>query len=572
MKIQLYLKTLKNYIKKQIFLTNKTPKEFLSIVLIFIFVALLDVAGIGIISPLVTSMTDPDKIKDLVQENFEISIDSNRVLLYISILTIFIFMVKSTFTFLAQKYILKFSFDTRASLVDRLACKYISLPITYHQNHNIASIIQKIQGHTNIYIDRSLLPLMRSISEVIVLMAIVILLAYIAPYIVLMAMILLSLIVLIYNKAFKELYVKSGKQEIEASEKVIQYVREAVSGIREIKVANAEVFFNNRIKCSVEKQSNAAVTSQSFTILPRYILETVLIIFVVLVELSYYILGANMTEILPVLGVFAIASFRLIPSLNLISVALSQSAVSSSALDEIYYDLFDVVNNTGQVNEIHTIKGQRELIRLDSVNYSINKKYILNEVNLAIYKGDFVGIVGDSGSGKTTLINIISGLLNPIDGNISYSEEQNGVDVQIALVDQNPIIIDDTLRHNIALGEEDELIDDDKIKLSISLVELDDYFNSIGNNLDFMLSGDGLNISGGQKQRIALARAIYLDKEILILDEPTSALDKESEKKVFNTIYSLSKMKTIVVISHNNNLLSQCNRVFRIQDHKVIEL
>ena len=222
MKIQLYLKTLKNYIKKQIFLTNKTPKEFLSIVLIFIFVALLDVAGIGIISPLVTSMTDPDKIKDLVQENFEISIDSNRVLLYISILTIFIFMVKSTFTFLAQKYILKFSFDTRASLVDRLACKYISLPITYHQNHNVASVIQKIQGHTNIYIDRSLLPLMRSISEVIVLMAIVIFLAYIAPYIVLMAMILLTLIVLTYNKVSKKLYVTSGKQEIEASEKVTQ--------------------------------------------------------------------------------------------------------------------------------------------------------------------------------------------------------------------------------------------------------------------------------------------------------------------------------------------------------------
>ena len=135
MKILLYFKIVKNYIRKQIFLTNKSSKEFFSIVLIFIFVALLDVAGIGIISPLITSMTDPDKIKDLVQENLEVSIDSNRVLLYVSILTIFIFIVKSTFTFLAQKYILKFSFATRASLVDRLACKYVSLPITYHKNN-----------------------------------------------------------------------------------------------------------------------------------------------------------------------------------------------------------------------------------------------------------------------------------------------------------------------------------------------------------------------------------------------------------------------------------------------------
>lgn len=572
MKILLYFKIVKNYISKQIFLTNKSYKEFFSIVLLFIFVALLDVAGIGIISPLITSMTDPDKIKDLVQENLEVSIDSDRVLLYVSILTIFIFIVKSIFTFLAQKYILKFSFDTRASLVDRLACKYISLPITYHQNHNVASIIQKIQGHTNLYIDRSLLPLMRGMSEAIVLMTIIMFLTYIAPYIVLMAMILLSSIILIYNKVFKKLYVTSGKQEIEASEKVIQYVREAVTGIREVKVANAEVFFNNRIKCSAEKQSNAAITSQSFTILPRYILETVLIVFVVLIELSYYISGADMTEILPVLGIFAIASFRLIPSLNQISIALSQSAVSSSALNEIYYDLVDVGNNAGQVDETHTIKRQRELIRLDNVSYSINKKNIFYEVGLAIHKGDFVGIVGDSGSGKTTLINIISGLLNPTDGNIYYSEKQNRAGIQIALVDQNPIIIDDTIRHNIALGEEGRLIDDDKIKLSISLAELDGYFNSIGNNLDFMLSGDGLNISGGQKQRIALARALYLDKEILILDEPTSALDKESEKKVFNTIYSLSKMKTIIIITHNVDLLSKCNRMFRITNHKIIEL
>jgi len=417
------------------------------------------------------------------------------------------------------------------------------------------------------------LPLMRSTSEGVVLIAICTYLTYISPYIVLIAMIMLSTIVLIYNKLLKGLYVKSGKEEMEASGKVIQYLREAVLGIREIKTSKSEVFFNNRIKFSAKNQANAAIISQSYTILPRYILETVLITFVVLVELSYYIVGADMTEILPVLGVFAIASFRLIPSLNQISVAISQASVSSIALNDIYNDLISLGNYGGQVDKAPTIKkGQVALIRLANVDYFVNNKIILEEVNLSIYNDDVVGVVGDSGSGKTTLINIISGLLNPTKGDIYYSEKLNKESSQIAIVDQSPIIINDTLRNNIALGEEYNLVDDDKINLSISMAELDEYFSSNGNNLDLVLSGDGLNMSGGQIQRVALARALYSDKDILILDEPTSALNKESEDKIFNTIYRLSKIKTIIIITHNVALLSKCNKLFRIKNHKLIEL
>jgi ATP-binding cassette, subfamily B, bacterial PglK len=560
-------KNIKYYIKKQTFLANKSLKEFLAIVLVFLFIALLDVAGIGIISPLITAMTEPDKIKVLIQDKFEIVVDSNNVLLYVSMLTILVFTIKSVFTFTAQKYILKFAFDTRAKLVYRLTRKYIALPILHHQNHNVASLIQKIQGHTNVYIDRSLLPLMRGMSEVFVLIAIVIFLIYISPYIMLVASIVLGAIVFMYNKLLRKLYVSSGKVEIKASEEVIQYIKEAILGIREIKVLKAERFFENRVMNSAKLQSKAATTGHSFTILPRYILETVLIVFVVFVELSYYLMGSNMSEVLPVLGIFALASFRLIPSLNQISVALSQSAVSSTALNEIYNDLLDADNKTVQAHEPILIKQQKELIKLDSVTYIADNKTIFDKVDLSIYTGDFVGIVGDSGSGKTTLINITSGLLNVTDGCISYKKKISG---QIALVDQRPVIINQTLKCNIALGDSGVLIDEDRVRLSISLAGLDTYFDSIDNNLDFVLSDDGLNISGGQKQRIALARALYLDKEILILDEPTSALDKQSERNVLNTINGLNKIKTIIMITHNVDLLNYCNRIVTIKNCKLI--
>jgi ATP-binding cassette, subfamily B, bacterial PglK len=561
-------KNIKFYIQKQAFLANKKPKGFLVMVSIFLFVALLDVVGIGIISPLITAMINPDEIKVFIQDNFGIVVDSNHVLLYVSILTILVFAIKSGCGFIAQRYILKFSFDTRANLIYRLTRKYISLPILHHQNHNVASIIQKIQGHTNVYIDRSLLPLMRGISEMFVLIAIIIFLIYISPYVMLVASFVMGMIVFLYNKFLKNIYVSSGKQEIKASELVIQFIKEAISGIREIKVLNAERFFENRVKTSAEIQSNVSTISHSFTILPRYILETVLIIFVVCVALSYYLMGSDMSEVIPVLGIFALASFRLIPSLNQISVALSQSAVSSSALNEIYEDLLDIENKTVQNYEARLIKQQKELVKLDSITYIVDNKTIFDKANFSIYKGDFVGILGDSGAGKTTLINIISGLLNVTGGYISYENKISG---KIALVDQKPIIVNETLKFNIALGEKEGLIDDDKVRLSISLVGLDSYFDSIGNNLDFVLSDDGLNISGGQKQRIALARALYLDKEILILDEPTSALDKKSERDVLNVIHELNKTKTIIMITHNVDLLEYCNRIVTIQNYKLIE-
>ena len=386
----------------------------------------------------------------------------------------------------------------------------------------------------------------------------------------LVASIVLGVIVFTYNKLLRNLYVSSGKDEIKGSEQVIQYIKEAISGIREIKVLNAESFFEDRVKNSAEIQAKAAARSSSFAILPRYILETVLTVFVVFVQLSYYLLGSNMSEVIPVLGVFAIASFRLLPSFNQISVALSQSAVSSTALDEIYNDLLNVENKRVQDHRAFLIKQQKELVKLDSVTYIVDNKTILDKIDFSIYVGDFIGILGDSGSGKTTLINIVSGLLNVTNGCISYSYKDNKISGRIALVDQRPIIINDTLKCNIALGEKEVLINDNKVRLSISLAGLDVYFDSIGNNLDFLLSDDGLNISGGQKQKIALARALYFDKEILILDEPTSALDKKSERDVLNVIHEVNKTKTIIIVTHNVDLLKHCNRIVTIKNCNLI--
>ena len=140
----------------------------------------------------------------------------------------------------------------------------------------------------------------------------------------------------------------------------------------------------------------------------------------------------------------------------------------------------------------------------------------------------------------------------------------------VSIVDQAPLIINDSLKRNIALGVEDKDILDNRINESIRLANLEDFKNSIG-GVEYILSADGNNISGGQKQRIAIARSIYSNREILIFDEPTSALDKETESKIFDLINNLSRIKTIIVVSHNIDFLSNCNKIYEVKEHKIYE-
>ena len=517
-------------------------------------------------------MTNPLLIQQLVFEAFGFMISEDKVLIYVSSLTVFIFILKSSVAFMAQRFILRFSFGVKADLISRLSAKYLSLPVIFHQKNNVASIIQRIQGHTHIYIDRSLLPLMRGISELFVLIAIVSYLIYISPYIMFAALLLLIFTVSLYNFLLRKLYIVQGKKEILASEGIIQNIKEAITGIREIKTLKVESFFLNRIENNAKAQADSATKTQSYTILPRFVLESILIVFVVAVELTYFLNGYNMEEILPILGIFAVASFRLIPSINHISVALSQSSVAESAVNDLYEDLKKniVLNDLGFKLEAN----QKELLMLNDISYSINNKKIFDKANLSLFKGDFIGIYGESGSGKTTLINIMSGLLSVDSGQIKYNSAYSNKETlkrgNVSIVDQTPLIINDSLKRNIALGVEDKDIQDGRIDESIRLANLEDFKNSIG-GVEYILSADGNNISGGQKQRIAIARSIYSNREILIFDEPTSALDKETESKIFDLINNLSNIKTIIVVSHNIDFLSNCNKIYEVKEHKIYE-
>jgi ABC-type bacteriocin/lantibiotic exporter with double-glycine peptidase domain len=206
-----------------------------------------------------------------------------------------------------------------------------------------------------------------------------------------------------------------------------------------------------------------------------------------------------------------------------------------------------------------------------SFRYDKNDEYILKDLNLSFSRGNIIGFFGKTGSGKSTLINIISGLIKPSIGKIFVNQKhiERVPHNYFSYVPQKPLIINDTIKSNIAFGVENENIDLSKLNHAIEKCELREFIQKLPNGINEIISEDGKNISGGQAQRISIARAIYFDRQILILDESTNSLDLATEKKIINFLNELKHEITIIMISHNLESLKICNEVYELKGKKL---
>jgi ABC-type bacteriocin/lantibiotic exporter with double-glycine peptidase domain len=559
------------YFKKHQAITQKNNLDFFKITSIFLAASIVDIVGIGIVSPLIMSISDPVDLQNTINTYTGILIDKDKVFIYLAALTIVLFVFKNSLSLFVQAKIISFAFLVRSDITQRLAKKYLNLPILYHQENNVSVVIQKIQGHTNYYIDLGLIPVLRGIAEFFVMIAIVLFLIYLSPLIMTSAFFILGFIIISYNVIFKNIYRRNGERDLAASEEVIRTMKEAVQGIREVKVLQKEPYFLKKIRDSSIERANAAIRVATLTVCPKYLLEVTLVLFIIFIA-SMYIKLDNSTDTMAILGVFAIASFRMIPSINAISIMLSQTSISTKAVNDLYIDL----NNLEDCNLINKSDTEcddiNNLVEIKDLHYKINGKSILNGVSFNIRKGDFIGIVGKSGSGKTTLLHLVANLLSPTTGVIAQRNpliKNKKIVNNISLVDQETAILNDTLRNNIAFGCDASSIDDKKIVKAMSLSGLSVFHENLKLGLDHNLSDSGLNISGGERQRIGLARAIYANKDLLLLDEPSSALDKHNTETMLDTLVDISRSKGVLVISHNRDFLRYCNKVYEINNGRL---
>lgn len=585
------------YLHRFLYLSQGKYKSFLSMILLFLLVSCLEMVGIGLIGPFISLAMNPSSIKqskwlNFIDRLFNLNSD-NQLLLFVGIIVITIFYLKSFLSFNAQKYIFEFGFNQQGELAAKLMRSYLDAPYTFHLSRNSANLIQNIINETERFSNGFMMPLLTCVSNVVVILALVsLLIATDLMAVVIIGGIILISAVLFYR--FKDKIGLWGQETSEARTEMIRLINHSLGGLKETKIIGCESYFENQMQTQIRKFATSVSSALIFSNLPRYVVEAFLITFLIGFTLLFIIINRGNTQNLSsVLGIFALASIRLLPAAGNLISGINGIKYNAHSVDKLYLDLKELEtikiprslssksNNNDQVNRINSDRITIpfvDRITLENVSYAYPNaaKNSLKKVSLAIEKGKSIGLIGKSGAGKTTLVDVILGLLTPQEGDIKVDDVSIYNDIRswqnlIGYVPQSIFLIDDSLEKNIAFGVTDELIDHERLYKAIEAAQLTELIDNLGQGLQTMVGERGVMLSGGQRQRIGIARALYHEREVLVFDEATAALDNETESLVTEAIKSLSGKKTVIIIAHRLSTIEHCDRIYLMENSRVVK-
>ena len=517
-------------------------------------------------------------LPDNIKINFLISLEKSYLISLLCIFIGIIFVLKNVILALFvyfQNNVIK---SIKIHISNTLIKKYLSQNYLFFVNKSTSLITRSIiidTGNTTIFI----LNHINLLKEVTISIGIFLLLIFVDPILSVVILGSLSLVISIYIFYTKNSIYKRGYEINLFSEKVINSINQITGSIKDVKLFSSEKYFVDYFSNLLKAAESRTAKNNFLSSIPKNLLELFVIFLILGILVSYTSLGVKISELIPFISLFVVSALRLMPGFNNISNSILNIKKTTPNFDYILseYDSLEEKNveifDNLQTKDINFNKSI--IIKDVKFKYPHSENYVIDKFNLEIYAGEKIGIVGKSGSGKTTLINLISGLLKPSDGKI-YIDDIDLQDINqswknlIGFVHQDTFILNDTIKNNIAFGKYDKNDYDKKILNALKKAQIDKFVNSLKNGINTKMSNDGKNLSGGQRQRLGIARAIYNDPQLIILDEATSSLDIETEDNFIDEIFSNSKEKTIIFISHKKRSLNKCDRIFDLTNKKFI--
>ena len=562
-------------VKKLLNLLTKRDKQFLIFLATFsIFVSLIELFGIGVIMPFISIATDFDKIFENRYFSFlyhflGFSSPLEFVVAFGVFLIVF-YILRAVINFSYFYLLSRFSQGRYYTLAYRLFRNYLKMYYIDFIERKSSELTKTIINEANnlVYILSLFLFIM---SEVFVAFFITLMLIYVNWKMTLLLALFLGVNIFILKKIITPRVKKAGVVRNEMQEKFYDVMFASFGNFKMIKLKGNEEELLKEFQKASKEYTKAQILSLTFGHLPRLYLEAIsfsLVAFIIV----YLVIkaGHNIAAALPILSVFVLGLYRLMPSVNRIYTSYNNILYHLKALEKIHSDLLYAPEDLGD----EEVEFKKE-IKLKNVSFEYKKnKPILKDINLTIKKGEKVGIIGESGSGKSTLIDLIIGLYKPKNGKILIDEKElNEKNMKswrkkIGYIPQHIYLFEGTIAENVAFGEE---IDEEKVKKSLKMANLLDFLEKEHEGIYTKVGENGVKLSGGQKQRVAIARALYNDPEILILDEATSALDNETENKIMDEIYKIGKDKTMIVVAHRLSTLDRCTRIIKLEKGKIDE-
>ena len=570
--------------KKLSYIFSKRDKYKIALLLcIMVAGSFLELLGVAVFQPFVNIIMMPDSIQEnpylaRIYQMFGCS-TTESFLTVVALGIIVIYVVKNVYLWVEQNLIMKFTYGMQQKLSTRLLTTYLSEPYTFHLNKNIAELQRSMQEDTGLF-TQVLMHTLQLIAEVVVCIVLGVYLFTVSNSITVVIVGLLILCVVLFTKITKRFTEQLGKEAQVYKGKLYQWVNQSLGGVKEVKVLNREEFFVSSYKKYYGLYIKGVRINRLLSITPKYMVEAVCmtgLLIAIILKLNFG--HGELDTFIPQLATFAVAAFRLLPSVGRINEHVNNILYAVPSVDLIYGDLKGI-------EDYQESKGEEEGKEW-SFEHGITAKHItyaypntdtnvLEDANCVIPKGKTVAFIGSSGAGKTTMADIILGLLAPQRGKILVDD----IDVfknltmwhhQIGYIPQVIYLSDDTIRNNIAFGIHEDQIDEEAVRTALKKAQLAEFVDTLPDGLDTIVGDRGVRLSGGQRQRIGIARALYHDPEILVLDEATSALDNETETAVMEAIESLQGSKTLIIIAHRLTTIQNADIIYEVGDGKVTE-
>jgi ABC-type multidrug transport system fused ATPase/permease subunit len=540
----------------------------------------LETLSVGLVIPAIALMTQSDyatKFPVLQSVLAKIGNPSQQALVVIGVIAlVVVYVIKNLFLgFFAWRQN-SFTFGLMEQFSQRLLTIYLRQPYTFHLQRNSAQLMRNVFTEVDLFTGNVVTPMMLLLGESLIICGLAALLLSIEPIGVLIVAGVIITASWVFNRLTRPFIARWGALRQHHAGLRFQHLQQGLSGVKDIKLLGRESEFLRQFRTHNEHYARVGRLQNTLLQFPRLWLEVLAIGGLAMLVLTMLAQGSKLSAVMPMLGLFAAAAFRLMPSISRVLGAFQSLRYGLPVIDTLHVELNLAAPAPGTRHG--PVLPFREMLELCQVTYSYHgaPAPAISELSLAVHRGETVGFIGASGAGKSTLVDILLGLLTPDSGEVrvdgaDIQADLRGWQDQIGYVPQAIFLTDDTLRRNVAFGLPNDQIDESAVWHAVKAAQLEEFVHSLPDGLETLVGERGVRLSGGQRQRIGIARALYHDPAVLVLDEATSALDTATERSVMEAVRALQGSKTIFIVAHRLSTVQDCDRLYRLEKGRVID-
>jgi ABC-type multidrug transport system fused ATPase/permease subunit len=530
--------------------------------------------SVGLMIPVLSVIASDSQKISFVFFTIEPSLDKSQLIQFAVGLMLAVYVLKNVFlalsTWIQRGFLTRVTSRVAAQMLET----YIRQPYAFHLRKNSSTLIRNTQD-ASIVVGAGIEPMLTILTEGLIAGALFLVLVVVEPLGTICVIGLLLVATFVFQRFFDQKLQRWGSLRQVQKGLIIQTIQQGLGAVKDVQVLGREEWFVNEHRERQTLDANLFRRINTVQAIPRLWFEVMAMAGLAGLVAIMLATGKDIDKIIPTVGLFAVTSFKVLPSINKLVSSKQTLKVSRSTIETIHHDLnLPIAVNSPN----HNLDFQFKNVVVDHLDfkYGQSENFVLSNINVKILSGEAVGFVGQSGSGKSTLIDIMLGLLEPQSGSVLINGQtienvKQSWQKAIGYIPQTIFLMDDSLRRNIAIGIADKEIDELAITEALKSAQLEDFVASLPEGVDTVVGERGVRLSGGQRQRIGIARALYHRPSVLVLDEATSSLDTETEHGVMQAVQALQGDKTVIIVAHRLSTVEYCDRLYRLDAGRIVD-